>query len=149
MRAADHETLLLVIGVAGLLALGAGLAVRWSAAVACGVALLGAEQAVRLATGPKLVDTWTPLYAGGLLLVAELAWWSLEPRVAAAAEPGAALRRLAGIALACAVGGGLAAVVVLAAGVPLHGGFALELVGVVAAIAALALVAGVARTRVG
>jgi hypothetical protein len=38
--------------------------------------------------------------------------------------------------------------VVLAAGAPLHGGFALELVGVAAAVAAVAVVAAVARLPV-
>jgi hypothetical protein len=134
-----------VLGIGGLLALCAGLALRWGAAVAFAVALLGAEQAVRLARGPEALDPWTPLYAGGFLLVAELAWWSLEPRVPAWVERGTALRRLAGVLLACAGGSIVAALVVIAAGVPIHGGFGLELAGVLAATAALAVVAGVAR----
>lgn len=134
-----------MLGIGGLLALCAGLALRWGAAVAFAVALLGAEQAVRLARGPEALDPWTPLYAGGFLLVAELAWWSLEPRVPAWAERGTVLRRLAGLLLACAGGSIVAALVVIAAGVPIHGGFGLELAGVLAATAALAVVAGVAR----
>ena len=61
----------------------AGLAFRSSAVLGLGIAFLGAEQAVRLATGRSSVDPWTPVYAAALLLVAELAWWSIEPRVAA------------------------------------------------------------------
>jgi hypothetical protein len=145
---ADHRRLPLGLGGAALAALGVGLAARWSAALAVGIAALGTEQAVRLATGPSRVDPWTPLYAGGFLLAAELAWWSIEPRVPAWAEWGIALRRLAVVVGACVGGSVLAAAVVLAAGAPLHGGPALELVGVAAATAALAVIAAVARSRV-
>jgi hypothetical protein len=124
----------------------AGLAFRWSAALAAGIAFLGAEQAVRLATGRSSVDPWTPLYAAGLLLVAELAWWSIEPRVAAWSETEAVVRRLLIVTGACVGAGLLAAVVVLAAGAPLRGGVGLELVGVAAAAAAIAVIAAVART---
>jgi hypothetical protein len=146
---AEHTWLLLALGGAGLLVLGCGLALRWSAALAFGIVLLGAEQAVRLTTGPSRVDPWTPLYAAGFLLAAELAWWSMEPRVPAWAEWGTALRRVAVVAAACAGGSVLSALVVLAAGAPLRGGLALEVVGVVAASAALGVVAAVARSRVG
>ena len=149
VRSSSHELLVLGLGAAALLGLATGLAARWSAALASGVALLGVEQAVRLATGPSSVDAWTPLYAAGFLLVAELAWWSIEPRVPAWAQYGMALRRLALIVLACAGAAALSALVVLAAGTPVHGGVALELVGVIAAAAAVAVVAAVARSRVG
>jgi hypothetical protein len=89
--------------------------------------LLGAEQAVRLATGPSHADPWTPLYAAGFLLAAELAWWSIEPRVPAFSELPVLVNRLAVIALSCAGGAVLAALVVLAAGAPLQGGVGLEL----------------------
>jgi hypothetical protein len=143
-----HVWLLAGLGAAALFSLGVGLAVRWSAALAFGMALLGTEQAVRLTTGPNRVDPWTPLYAAGFLLAAELAWWSIEPRVRAWAEYGTTLSRLGTVAAASAGGAVLAALVVLAAGAPLHGGLALELVGVAAATAALAVVAAVARSHV-
>jgi hypothetical protein len=147
VRGSGDRGFLLALAAGGLLALCAGLAVRWSAAVAFAIALLGAEQALRLARGPEALDPWTPLYAGAFLLVAELAWWSLEPRVPAWAETWAALRRLTTVLLACAGGSVVAALVVIAAGVPVHGGFGLELAGVLAATAALAVVAAVARTH--
>ncbi|HLM37765.1 MAG TPA: hypothetical protein VK287_08300 [Gaiellaceae bacterium] len=145
----SHDwALLLLLGGGGVLALGVGLAARWGAALAFGVGLLGAEQAVRLARGPAELDPWTPLYACAFLLVAELAWWSLEQRVPAWAEWGLALRRLVTVLLACAGGCVTAALIVIAAGLPIQGGFGLELAGVAAATAALAVVAGVARTHV-
>jgi hypothetical protein len=83
LRADDYQPLLLFVGGLALPVLLLGLALRWSAALAVGVALLGAQQAVRLALGPDALDAWAPLVAGALLLVAELAWWSIEPRVSA------------------------------------------------------------------
>jgi hypothetical protein len=143
-----HGWLLAGLGAGGLVCLAIGLAFRWSAALAAGIALLGGEQAVRLATGPGHADPWTPLYAGGFLLAAELAWWSIEPRAPAFSELPVLANRLAVVALSCAGGAVLAGLVVLAAGAPLNGGVGLELVGVVAAAAALAVVATVARLRV-
>ena len=55
------------------------------------------------------------------------------------------IRRLLAIAASCVGGALLAALVVLAAGAPLHGGVALELVGVTAAVTAIAVVAAIAR----
>jgi hypothetical protein len=140
--------LLLILGGAALVLLCIGLAARWSAALAAGIAFLGAEQAVRLATGPSSVDPWTPVYAAGLLLTAELAWWSIEERVPAWSQPGIVLRRLLVIVGLCAAGAALAAMIVVAAGSPLEGGVGLELVGVVAAVAAVAVVAALARRPV-
>jgi hypothetical protein len=55
------------------------------------------------------------------------------------------IRRVLVIAACCVGGAFLAVLVVLAAGAPLHGGFALELIGVAAAVTAIAVVAAVAR----
>jgi len=146
VREPAHEPLLLFVGIGALPVLLVGLALRWSAALVLGVGLLGAQQAVRLALGPDALDAWAPASAGALLLVAELAWWSIEPRVAAWAEPEVAVRRLAAMAFACVGGSAVAALVVAAAGAPLEGGLALELLGVAAAAAALALLVFIARS---
>src|SRR5205807_6329613 len=141
-----HGLLLLALGAAGVLWLLVGLAVRWNAPLVVGIASLGAEQAVRLTAGPSRVDPWTPAYAAGFLLAAELAWWSIEPRVPAWSEIEVVVRRAVAIALVCAGGAVLAALIVVVAGTPLHGGVGLELVGVAAATAAVAVVAAVARS---
>jgi hypothetical protein len=148
-QSGEQQLALLAFGLVGLLWLAVGLAVRWGAAMALGVVFLGGEQALRLALGPGSVDPWTPVYAGALLLTAELAWWSIEPRVPAWWDVEVVLRRLVTIVGVCAAGAVVAALIVVAAGAPLRGGFGLELVGVVAAIGALAVVAGLARVRVG
>jgi hypothetical protein len=140
-----HGLLLLALGGAGVLWLGLGLSLRWNAPLVLGVACLGAEQAVRLTDGPSTVDPWTPVYAAGFLLAAELAWWSIEPRVPAWSDLAVVARRVLAIAACCVGGALLAALVVLAAGAPLHGGVGLELVGVVAAVAAIGVVAAIAR----
>jgi hypothetical protein len=126
--------------------LAVGLAARWNAPLVAGIAFLGAEQGVRLALGSSTVDPWTPVYAAGFLLAAELAWWSIEPRVGAWSDWEVLVRRVLAIAGCCLGGALLAALVVLAAGAPLHGGFGLELVGVVAAVAAVGIVVVVARS---
>jgi hypothetical protein len=149
LREGGHDGLLLGLGAAAVAVLLAGVLLRWSAALAAGVALLGAQQATRLALGPEGVDEATPLAAGALLLVAELAWWSIEPRIPAWAQPSVAAWRVVTVASACVAGTAVSAVVVVAAGAPVGGGTLLELAGVVAAVTALAVVAWVARPRVG
>jgi hypothetical protein len=142
-----HEALLLVVGGLALPVLLGGLVLRWSAALAVGVALLGAQQAVRLALGSDSLDSWTPLSAGALLLTAELAWWSIEPRVPAWSQPGLAARRLGTVLLACGGASVVSALVLVGAGAPFSGGFGLELAGVLAATGALAVVAWLARSH--
>lgn len=145
LRGSSHAVALAGLGAAGCAWLFVGLAFRWSFALAAGIAVLGAEQATRLALASKAVDPWTPVYAIGFLFAAELAWWSIEPRAAAWADPFLTLWRLGSIALVCAGGGLLAAIVVAAAGAPLQGGVGLELIGVIAAAGAVALLAVVSR----
>jgi hypothetical protein len=147
LREGGHDVLLLAGGGVALAVLFAGLVLRWNAALAVGVALLGAQQATRLALGPEAVDEATPLVATALLLVAELAWWSVEPRVRAWGHLGVLARRIGTLVLTCVAALTVSAVVVVAAGAPVNGGTLLELLGVAAAAAALALVAAVARTR--
>ena len=55
-----------------------------------------------------------PIYAGALLLIAELAYWSVADRAAGRLEPGTVIPRLLGI-LAVVVTGGAAATLVLLA----------------------------------
>lgn len=145
LREGGHDVLLLAIGGAAFALLLAGLLLRWSGALAAGVALLGAQQATRLALGPEAVDEAIPLLATGLLLVAELAWWSIEPRVPAWWQAGVLARRVGTLVLACTGSLVVSALVVVAAGAPVRGGTLLELTGVVASVAALAVVAVVAR----
>jgi hypothetical protein len=118
---------------------GSGALVPWA------LAALGGEYVAWLALRGGGVDTRAPLYAGGLLLVVELAYWALERRSRARPdvelEVRRALRLLAGTALAMVAG----AAVLAASAVSFDGGVALEALGVAAAIAVLVLVAALAR----
>jgi len=145
LRAGGHDVLLLVIGGVAALVFAAGLLLRWSGSLALGIALLGAQQATRLALGPDALDEATPLTAGALLLAAELAWWSIEPRTPSWAQPGVVVRRVVTVLFTCVAATAVSAVVVVAAGAPVGGGTLLELVGIVAATAALGTLVLVAR----
>ena len=134
------------MGAPALLILLIGLAARWSGALTVALVVLGAQQAARLELGSDAFDEWAPLTAAALLLCAELAWWSIEPRVPAWAQRDLAVRRLATIVGLCAAGAAVGAVMLVAAGASLSGGVGLELVGIVAATAAVAIVAYAARS---
>ena len=134
------------MGALALLILLIGLAARWSGALTVALVVLGAQQAARLELGSDAFDEWAPLTAAALLLCAELAWWSIEPRVPAWAQQDLAVRRLATIVGLCAAGAAVGAVMLVAAGASLSGGVGLELVGIVAATAAVAIVAYAARS---
>ena len=118
-----------------------GLATRWGPVLGWGLAALGGEYAVLFAAQGSALDTLTPVYAGAFILVAELAFWSIERRVPAWTEGGLAerrLARLAGVSAGAVVVSGLVLILGAASG---GGGIALEAIGVVAAIGAIALVA--------
>jgi hypothetical protein len=137
--------LLYALGALALALLAGGLTGGWASPVSAGLALLGGEYAVFFAAGPSGVDVWTPLYAAGFLLAAELSFWSLEHRVPAWADPAVLVRRLLVLAACCAGAAALAAATIVAAGASVGGGLGLELAGIAAAVGALAVVAGVAR----
>jgi hypothetical protein len=136
---------LIAVGAAVPLALLAGLALRWSGALTAAIVLMGAQQAVRLALGNDVLDEWAPLTAGALLLCAELAFWSIEPRIPAWSQPHLALRRLTTVLLLCLLSAGVGAAMLVAAGSSLSGGVPLELAGILAATGAVAVLAYVAR----
>ena len=131
-------------GAAALL-LAAGLARRVALAIPVAVALLGAEYVALLGVEGGELDARAPLVAGALLGVAELGYWSLELLGAVADEAGTYLRRVA--LLATLLLGTIGAGVVLLAVVEVvsASGAAVDLLGALAAVAALILVALAAR----
>ena len=115
------------------------------AAIPAAIVVLGAGYAAMLAVEGDLLDTRAPVLAAALFAVAELGYWSLELREAVADEPGTYLRRLgllSGLTLGALALGQLMLVLV---DVSERGGIAIEAVGVVAAVAALAIVAASGR----
>jgi hypothetical protein len=135
----------LLLGLIGWALLATALLMRWAALVAPALAFFGAGYVVSL--GPA-IDGRAPLYAGLLLLTAELVYWTLELRVPMAAERGTHQVRAVVVAAAVAAGLVLAtAMIALTALPPLPGGTALEVVGILAAAGALTLVVLLARPR--
>ena len=135
-----------IAAVPGLLAavlLVVAIATRWAALVPLVLVALVAEYAFVLVTRSEAVDAGAPLYAAGLLLLAEVAYWSLEP-AAGAPDRGLFARRVATTA-ALALGGlAVATFVLVVAALPVAGGLALEALGIAAAAGALGVVAWLA-----
>jgi hypothetical protein len=115
--------------------LGVGLALGRSAAVPWAIAGLGVAYAATL-SGDEL-DGRVPLYAAGLLVTAELAYWALQLREAARDEPGMALRRFIALLVAAAAAVVAGTLLLVVAHLPLRGGLIVEAIGLAAAIGAL------------
>jgi hypothetical protein len=104
---------------------------------------LAAAYAWKLAGGA--LDQWAPVYAGGFVAVAELAYWSVELRGRAHDAARLIDRRAALIATICLGGVAAGGLVLAATAVGIGSGVATDLIGVAAAIGALAVVASLAR----
>lgn len=122
------------VALAGVACLLAGLLLRRAAPATVGLTLVSAGYGISLAG--RALDPGAPLVAGALLLVAELAYWALEPGASVRIGRGATLRRLLfsiGLATGAVV---LAALLLGVASAPQGGGASLGIAGV-AAIAAI------------
>ena len=107
--------------------------------------LLGGLYGAQLAIDDAPLDGVAALFAAGLLVTAELGYWSIEERDAVKADPGEVLRRVAFVS-ALVLGALVVAelLLVLVEGVR-AGGLAVDLLGAVAAGAVLLLVVVIAR----
>ena len=129
-------------------ALCAALVLGWSLLIPVSLGLLGAAYATHLGLDDPGLDTSAPLFGAGLLLTAELAYWSLEEQDRIASEPGESLRRfglLVGLAFATLVA---AAAVFAVADLARTGGLAIDVLGAAAAAATLVVVVLAARRPV-
>jgi hypothetical protein len=129
--------------------LAAGLLARVALVIPVAVALLGAAYLILLGLELDTLDSRAPLVAAALLAVAELGYWSLELQEAVADEPGTYLRRVALLSVQLA-GVTTVGVILLAVveGVE-TGGVAIQVVGALAAVGVLALLALAARAKTG
>ena len=119
---------------------------RLGTAVPAAVALAGGLYAAELAIDDAPLDVAAPAVAAGLLLCAELAYWSLEERTRWLGDRGESLRRAAVVALLGAAGAFLVAATLLALVDAVRArGLALDLLGALAAVTVLATVVLVAR----
>jgi hypothetical protein len=130
----------LTLTVLALAALVVGLALSRSAVIGAAIALLGLEFAL---SGHHPSDVATALYAAGLVLVAELAFWSHTAELLRATR--ARITRKAATILIVALGAALLAAVVAEGAHAAVSGAWLEPVGIVAAIAATLLLVLLAR----
>ena len=130
---------------AGLGCLALGLLAWWVRGVAWGIALLAATFLLRVQLDAESAAAWTPVAAAGLLLVAELAYWSFELDGANTAGARHLGRRALEIAITAA-GAGVLVELVLDGSllVPLSGTLVL-VVGVAAVVALLGIVVRLAR----
>jgi hypothetical protein len=132
-----RATLLAAFLAAALLA--GGLVLRKPIVIPAVVCILAAPYVAALGFEIDGIDTRAPLIAGLLLVVAELAYWSLELRGTLADEPGTYLRRVAlvaGLTVVTIAGGTVVLAVVEAVAAR---GAAVDIAGAAGAIAAIAL----------
>lgn len=133
------HALALALAALGLALLACGLLLRSSALLVWGLVAVGGEYSVLFAAEGSRLDAYTPLYAATFLLVAELAYWSIERRVEAWSENELVLWRLGYLLAVCAGAAALAAFVLVLAAAGGTGGAGLEAAGVTAVIGSLAL----------
>jgi hypothetical protein len=88
-----------------------------------------------------------PIYAGALLLTAELAFWWLDERDAGRVEPGTGTPRLLGIVAATATGVAAAALVLLASEIDTARSPLATTAGVAAVLGSVAVLLVLARLR--
>jgi hypothetical protein len=140
------QPLALALAALAVFVLTLALIARSAGGIGFSLTALGGSYAVLFAAEGSHLDRVTPVYAAGLILVAELAFWSIDARVAAWSDPELIVWRLARLALACAGAATLASIVVAdAAAATGGGGVLLEALGVAAAVGAVALVTALVR----
>lgn len=134
----------LALALVGVGVLVAGLATRRYAGVALAVALFAIEYLTRLHESHEELSFATALYAGGLVLLAELAAWALAEEIHP--TPRSRVPRRAGtVAILALAAGGVAAIVVVSARQAPAAGAWLEPVGLAAGLAAIVVIALLAR----
>ncbi len=133
------------VAAIAVVALIAALVLEWVLLVPAALVLVAGIYAAQLAIDDASLDTASPVYAAGLLVTAELAYWSLEERDHIQGEPGAGLRHaafVAGLGVAALL---VASVLLVVADTLRTTGLAVDLLGAVAAVAALFAVVLAAR----
>jgi hypothetical protein len=130
-----------------LLVLLAAVVNGWSPLVPVAVAVAGGTYASELSLDHGSLDAAAPAIAVGLLLAAELAYWSLDERERIPGESGESLRRAGFVAL-LGLGAFLVGATVLALTDAIGGGgIALDFLGAAAAVAALFAIVAAALTE--
>lgn len=135
---------MLAPGVVALAVLTASLLRGFPSGIAWALVLLAVEYAASLAVADaETVDAAAPLVAAGLLVLAELAYWSLELR-GPGREETLVLRRLSALAALAVASIGLGALLVALTAAPLGGGLLWDAGGVAAAAGTIGILAWLA-----
>jgi hypothetical protein len=142
--AADSRATVLAGAGAAILLLGLGLSNRWSAAIPVTVLLLAALHVIP--DGGSSIGT--VIYGSGVLLTAELAYWSIDEHGRRPVEPGVFVPRLLAILAVAAAGIPASLAVSVSADVDISRSVASTAAGATAIVACLALLAAMARGRV-
>jgi hypothetical protein len=129
---------------AAILFLALGLATRRTGAVPIALLLLGALHVIP--DGDRSIGT--VIYGSGLLLTAELAYWSIDEHNRRRVEPGVFAPRLLAIVAVVAAGIPASGLVLVAADVDISRSTASTAAGATAIVACVALLAAMARGRV-
>jgi hypothetical protein len=137
----------LVAAFVAAAALAGGLALRRPIVIPGAILVLAAPYVAALGFELDGIDTRAPLLAALLFVVAELAYWSLELRGTLADEPGTYLRRVALLATLALVTIAAGTLVLVVAERVAARGIAIDLLGAVAAVGAVALLALAAVRR--
>jgi hypothetical protein len=141
---AGASDVVLAVGVrlvaAALVALLAAIVLGWSVLVPVSALLVGAAYVTHLSADDLALDARAPLLAAGLLLAAELGYWSIEARQRVRAERGEDLRRLGILALLALASVAAGAAILAAADLARAGGLAVDLLGAAAALGTLLVV---------
>ena len=145
LRADRLGELLAAAGAVGVAGFVYGLVRARAWAVPWVVVVLGGTYAASLFLPQRGVDETAPLFAAAFLLLAELTFWTAELRAPLSPAPGMLERRVFVIAAATLGATLVAAFALTATAVPLGGGVLADLLGVAAAIGALAIVAWLAQ----
>ena len=133
------------VAAIAVVALVAALVLEWAPLVPTALVLVGGLYAAQLAIDDATLDTALPVYAAGLLVTAELAYWSLEERDHVRGEPGAGLRHAAFVAVLGVATLLIASVLLVLVDSLRTTALALDLVGAAAAAATLFAIVVVAR----
>ena len=145
LSAHDNRRALAGLAAAAIVLLALGVAWPLPSLLPWPLVVLAAAYTWNLGGGS--IDQWAPVYAGGFLAVAELAYWSIELRGRAQDAERLTERRaalIAGLALLTVLAGGL---VLAATSLRIGSGVATDVLGAAAAVVALAVVAALARPR--
>ena len=137
-----------LVGAIGLVAVAflvVALVGRYAGFLPWALALAGAEYGAFLLLREGSIDGYAPIYAAGLLLVAELAYWSIERPVPGFPGEGLTFRRGSLLLASCVAAGGVSGLILAMGELSIHGGLWLEALGVAAAVGAVALLARLAR----